>query len=167
MKLYNVIRTSNGAKVAEIMCDGTLYFVDNAFYAELATPDDLSLDGLKAFYKQQVDEFAGEVRYRYLPRGGGVELTYRYKAIEAQNFKDAGYNGTEADYPFIFKQATATGKTPQEVCDNILARVAALKAKGSTIEAQRERGHKQIDEALDATEAEAAKKWAIDSLNAN
>jgi len=167
MKLYNVINANTGNKVAEVMADGNLFFVSPQFYAEEAAPEDMDLDALKVFYKQQVDLFASEVRQRFIPRGAGVDLTYRYKAIEARDFKAAGYTGTEDDYPFIFKQATATGKTPQEVCDHILLRVQQLRTVGSSVEAQREKGHVRIDAALDAAEALAEKEAAITALNQN
>lgn len=165
MKLYQIIETATGTPVGELLAKEQPTLLSDTHHVEAVAEQDMSLEDLQAFYIDVVDRFAGDVRNRFVSSGHGIELTYAYKSQEAQAFAAAGYVGGEADFPFIFREATATDSTPQEVADRILARIAALRDVGSTLEAQRLRAHKQISEAVDEASAKEAKDFALASLS--
>lgn len=175
MKLYQLIETSSGNVIGEVLLSGDvvalkrteLSMMSGTHYLAEVSETNLDLDGLKALYNRQIDLFAGGVRNRFISRGDGIEMTYLQKLEEAKAFAAAGYVGTETEYPFLFKEATATDSTATDVANLILGSFSAWRDIGSTIEAQRQRAHRLIGLATTEAAAKSEKELAIGALNAN
>lgn len=93
----------------------------------------------------KVDRYAGEVRARFITTQPGQELTYLLKLNEAKAYP----NG---DTAFITAEALATGKTEQEVVDNILASASLWQQIGTVIESERLKAKAVIKQATTVKE---------------
>lgn len=123
-----------------------------------------SLAELRAVAAVQVDAKAELVRLRYIAPGAGQAGTYIEKAKQADNFKAAGYPAASVP-PMVQAEADATGQTPQQACDVILATREGWLVKGAQIERERRRGKVQLDAAVDETALDAARDAAIAALD--
>ena len=152
----------------------------------LKQPDDrfrtLSGFDVKKLAKEAIDEAAEAARLRYITYGSGQAMAYQEKGDEAADFIAAGYpvgspSGSPIGsvigspvslpgYPFIEAEVKATGKTPRQAADDIVAQKAAWVAVGATIEQSRLGGKKKVDEALDAADVNNERDDAIAELNA-
>jgi len=99
------------------------------------------------YEKQQahsaIDEAAGRARARYITVAPGQESTYQLKREQAQAYKNAGYTG--AVPALVQAEADATGSTPQQAADNILAVAAQWETLAAQIEKTRRQGKLQVD----------------------
>lgn len=125
-----------------------------------------TLDELRARAATVVDGMAEQVRLRYITGGAGQAGTYIEKAAQADRFQAAGYPASAVP-PMVQAEADATGQTPQQACDSILAtRDVWVNQKGPAIERERRRGKVNIDAALDAAGVDAARDAALTALRA-
>lgn len=124
----------------------------------------LTLDDVKAAAKSDIDAAAGEARGRYITVAAGQEATYVLKAQRAAEFKAAGYTGTVP--PMVKAEADATGETPQQAADRILAEQYAWELIGADIERVRRSGKIKVETASDASEAIAARDDTLTALEA-
>lgn len=80
------------------------------------------LEAAREWARNEIDRVAGVARSRYITVTPGQDATYQAKYADAQAFVRAGY--PEADlalYPWVGKEAEATGMTPREAADSIKA----------------------------------------------
>jgi hypothetical protein len=100
--------------------------------------DSPALDDLKALAGADIDAAAGAARLRYITDVPGQQVTYLRKAEQAAAFTAAGFVGGVPAY--IQAEADATGQTPAQACQSILA-VSDLweKQVGPLIEFERRR----------------------------
>lgn len=97
--------------------------------------------------KRYIDIAAGEARARYISVGAGQEGTYLIKAQQAKEYADANYTG---DVPlFIQVESEATGLTPQQCADMILATQAQWFYIASQIEKVRRKAKFDLDSITD------------------
>lgn len=83
---------------------------------------------------------AGEARVRYTTNIPFQEASYQAKEIEVRRYKAEGYPEDLTGFPFVYAESDATGATPQEAADtiiaqadqwmNLLAEVERLRRKG-------------------------------------
>lgn len=166
-RLFKIVDTATGTEIGDLFVISEHYpeWMSDTHHLEEVSRISEDLDTIKAYYKKVVNQFAGEVRARFLYEGFGQELTYLEREREATAYKAGGWVGTEAEYPFIFKIATTLDKTPQQIANAIINRGVTWRETGSLIEAQRERGMAQIESAIDVAGARAAKNYALASLD--
>jgi len=100
--------------------------------------------------KVHVDNIAENKRQAYLTSGEGQALTYLRKEADAQAYKDAGYPviGDPIEYPWVSHEATATGTTPQEAADDILANRDVWVIAGGLIEEVRRKAKVDLNSAV-------------------
>lgn len=112
-----------------------------------------------------IDREAGSARLRFITDVPGQEGTYLTKASQAETYKTSGYAGSVP--PYIQAEADATGLTPHQAADSILAqRDAWQDIVGPTIERLR-RSHKiAIDAAIDVAAVDVAEAAGIAALRA-
>ena len=122
-----------------------------------------TLDELRAAAGAAVDSRAENVRLRYITGGAGQASTYIEKASQADSFKAAGYPAGAVP-PMVQAEADATGQTPQQAADLILATRDAWLVKGAQIERERRRGKVDIDAARDEAGVAAARDASIAAL---
>lgn len=169
MHLYQIVEIATGQAIADLLIETRPEILSDT-YAVLAVPEaGVDLVTLKAHYEKEINLFAGQVRTRYISPGEGQGITYLRKETEAKVFValNPGEQNqvTEAEYPWIFKEAAKTGDTPLGVANMIVASAAYWVGPGSDIESTRKRGTKQVSEAVDAAAAKAAFDFAISSLD--
>ena len=68
-----------------------------------------------------IDAIASDCRLRFISSGVGQEATYIIKESQAHAFRDAGYPDDLTQYPYVAAEASATGKTPQQAADDLMA----------------------------------------------
>ena len=114
----------------------------------------LSLDGVKARAKEQVITFADQV---------GTKLTAGYPKAEVQSWpaKAAEAKAWLADTTqpapaIIDAEAQATGQTPQQVAQAVVAKAAFFEQVAGLIAGLRQKTEAAIDAATDAAAVEAA-----------
>jgi hypothetical protein len=128
-------------------------------------PSRSSIQSLKSKAKNQIDLHAGIVRQKYITVSPGQDLTYQEKSEEAADYVAAGYPADLSNYPFIQAEVEATGKTNEQVADDILTQKSAWIVIGAQIEKHRMAGKKQIDDAATEMEIEQAVSSAISLLH--
>lgn len=138
------------------------------FYNEEVITSTSTLNDIKTNAKALVDQTSEHIRCKYITPGFGQSLAYQEKSEEAADFVASGYpTGSPidlSDYPFIQAEVNATGKTPQDAADDILAQKALWISKGASIEEVRLGGKKAIDDAPDEGDIITAKNAAISAL---
>ncbi len=104
-------------------------------------PPPLSLDELKEFYCTTLDDHSEVARQAAIVNDHRT-IEYEYTAQAAVKFKEANYEGTVP--AAVDSWAAASGKTPQEACDDILERRDLCISALLTIRDQRLRGKAEI-----------------------
>lgn len=125
-----------------------------------------TLDDEKLGAKLAVDAYAEQVRLKYINAGSGQALIYQKKAEEAAAYVDAGYPVDLSSYPFIEAEIDATGKTKEQVADDIITARDTWTTIGIQIEKTRLGGKKNIDDATSRTEVVSARNDTITALEA-
>lgn len=123
-----------------------------------------SLDEAKAAALAKIDAAAGTARARYITIAPGQEATYLLKAAQAVAFNAGGYAGTVPG--LVQAEVDATGASPQQASDAILAQQAAWEVKAAQIESARRRGKVTAGAALDLATVAAARDAALTELAA-
>lgn len=97
-----------------------------------------AVSSMKLAMLTQVDAAAGRARLRYITDIPGQTETYRVKEDQARMWKAAGFMGEPPS--FIKAEATATGKPPQVIAENVLAAADFwIESKAPEIEASRQK----------------------------
>lgn len=91
-----------------------------------------------------IDATATTVRTSYLTLSPGQSGVYLRKTVEAQTYKDAGYIGSEHNYPYIMRQAEISGATMRQVAIAILQKGHEVDMADARIEAIRVAGKTQL-----------------------
>jgi len=130
----------------------------------LADPPAPTLGEVKAAALAAIDRAAGVARARYITIAPGQEATYLLKAQQAAAFKGAGYAGAVPG--LVQAEVDATGATPQEAADAILAEGAAWEFKAAQIESARRRGKVAAGNAADVAGVQVAQAAAEVELEA-
>lgn len=112
-----------------------------------------------------VDIAAGEARSRYLTIAPGQELTYEQKRRNSYDFRAAGYPSDIEDYPMVKAESEATGSTPAEAADSILATAAAWTTMAAYIEKVRRKASVDIKAASAAADIESIAADAVWNLD--
>lgn len=133
---------------------GSMYVVP----AEAVLTFPIDLEKVRDFYRQRVDQSAGEVRTRYITDVPGQSQTYEKKEAEARGWQEGD---TEDDYPFMAAEAAVRDVPIAQVRAEILAQVNALMPLAALIEAHRLNAKRAIAAAPDipAIAAAAAIDW--------
>lgn len=123
----------------------------------------VNLPALKVQAKEDVDRAAGAARARYLTLVPGQEAAYAAKEAEARAF----LNDPElAVPPYVQAEADATGVTPYEAANNIVAAADAWAlVKGPNIERIRRSGSVAIEAATSETPIYLARNNAVLELD--
>ncbi|MDB5846547.1 MAG: putative tail fiber assembly-like protein [Rhodoferax sp.] len=112
-----------------------------------------------------IDLVAGAARLRYITDVPGQQGVYLQKAAEAEAFKAADFTGDVP--PYIEAEATATGQTPQDSAEKILAIAQSWSNTISpAIERYRISGKAAVDAATDAAAVQDARNAAVTALQA-
>lgn len=126
--------------------------------------DQPSLDEVRKSAFAAVDAAAGRARTHYITSAPGQDGTYLMKAEQAAAYRAAGYPADASPWLLIALEAQATGQTPQEVADLVLATRDAWILKAAEIEAARIGGKRNISAAATVEEVEAALNAAVGKL---
>lgn len=118
--------------------------------------------------KSAIDVAAGATRSKYLTITPGQEATYLAKEMECSAYRAAGYPELTTDYQWVQAEADATGLTPTEAADAILAQAAQWRTIGSLIEKTRRQGKLALDLLVDPTitSIQASAETTITALQA-
>ena len=76
---------------------------------------------LLPIYADEVNTAAGKARVRYSTNIPFQEASYQLKEAEVYRYRDAGYPEDLSAYPFTYAESDATGQTPREAADSIIA----------------------------------------------
>ena len=106
-------------------------------YQIICEPITLSLEQNKQLALQKVDFLAGQTRLKYITEAPGQEMTYTAKLNDAKAYIAAGYPADASTYTWINAEAVATGTTPMQVADLIVAMAGLWSVAGAEIEGQR------------------------------
>lgn len=107
--------------------------------------ENVSLESAKNIAKSNIDSTVGIIRQRYLTYITGQELVYKIKSEQAFAYKESNYQGAVPSY--IAAEASATGRTPQEVTDAVIYVYNSIDQLSSQLEAARIAGKQLIDAA--------------------
>ncbi len=142
-------------------------------YPVAVDPPPPSLADAKAAAAATIDAAAGGARARYITVAPGQEATYLLKEAQARAYKIAGYpSASVADYQMVNAESQAVyGATPtaaeiQTATDTIIAQADAWIGKAAQIEQARIGGKRDVSNAADLTDVEAALAAAIAELGA-
>lgn len=126
---------------------------------------DYQLSSARAAAKNDVDVYAGYTRRRFASEGDLLSAEYELAEREAQAYADAGYEG---DVPASVQSwADASGKTPEEAANHILATADLYQAVLNAVRAIRLDAKASIDAASSEDEIHnitAAAKAAMDAI---
>lgn len=126
----------------------------------------LTLEEHRAASIYELDKATEGVRDKFITRGPGQAMTYQEKGDEAADFVAAGYPADLSTYPFLQAEVNATGKTPAQAADDILAQKSAWIVVGAAIEEERLRGKISINAAVDKDAITAALDAAVAAMEA-
>ncbi len=113
-----------------------------------------------------IDDEAEQKRLAFITGGAGQAMVYQEKGEEATDFITAGYPADLTGYPFIQAEVTATGLTPTEAADGIVAQKAAWISIGAQIEQIRLAGKKDLMTAFDNNDIDALDVAVIGTVSA-
>lgn len=155
-------------------CDNGLLFVEGvtqeSLDAALAnyTPQHASLHlaKVKIVAQAHIDIKAGEIRSKYITTIPGQAEVYQEKYDQAVDYITNNYPVDTSPYPMIQAEANATGYTPTQSADAIVAQRSTWLGNMSSIEEERRRGKVNIEAAVDETGVNAARDAALASLEA-
>ena len=165
--LYRIKEKATGSVVGDFVIetsDATLLSSTHEFI--IVDGQTNTLDELKAYYADEVNKKASEVRGRFLTLELGQETTYAKKANEALTYLQAS-TPIDTDYPYLYNEATATADTVGNLAQAVIDKVQAMDAENVIIEAQRKRGVKRVLEAVDEASAITERDIAFEALNAH
>ncbi len=124
------------------------------------------LPALKADAVARVDRAAGAARARYITTTPGQEAVYALKREQAAAYQAAGYPADTTGYPLIAAESAATGVTPTQAADTILATAAQWIALAAAIEQLRQGAKAAIAVDVDAVTVAAEADDAVTQLDA-
>lgn len=125
------------------------------------------LDQLKNEAAINVDTLAGQTRLKYITATPGQESTYTAKLADAKAYIADGYPQDASPYVWVDAEAIATGFTPAQIADLIIATSNQWMMVGAHIEGARLAAKQQIsgaDSAVAIRAAEQAFKQVVDAL---
>ena len=125
-----------------------------------------TLADAQAAAEARIDEAAGRARARYITVTPGQEATYVEKGRQAEAYRAAGYPADLTSYPWIQAEVNATGKTPQQAADDILAQRDQWIALGAQIEELRIKGKSDIRSATTKAQVRQLADQAVAALDA-
>lgn len=137
--------------------------VDAVELAEIPPPP---LTQIKAAAASAIDSAAGAARARYITIAPGQEATYQIKAEQAAAYKSAGYPADASPWALIDLEAQATGSTPRNTADLVLATRDAWVQIAAQIEAARIGGKQAVAQAADGAAVDAARDVTLATLEA-
>lgn len=123
-----------------------------------------SLDEFKQLTIDEINKVAEKVRNKYLTPGYGQLLTYQEKYEEAADFVAAGYPSNLESYPFISIETEITGKTKEQVTDDIISAKATTTLMLVDIERIRLNAKMNIIKAESESEIKTSRSTAITAL---
>lgn len=126
----------------------------------------LFLQSKKAIAKTVLDTKASVKRASYLTDMIGQDDIYREKADQAVEYAAASYPVDTSPYPFVQAEANATGLTPTQAADSIIAARASWMSTMAAIEEERRKGKVNIDAATDEAGVLSARDAAMSALQA-
>jgi hypothetical protein len=115
------------------------------------------LPDLQADALSRVDQLTLKVREKFLTPG--QDSTYADKLADARAYKAAAGKANAADFVWIDAEASATGKTRQEVADTIIAASKQWAQKGAQIEGQRQAAKQAIKAATTPAAIRSAEQY--------
>lgn len=118
------------------------------------------LDALKAAAIEKVDRAAEAYRMNFITPGFGQVMTYQQKLAEARALL-ADATIADAEIPHIVAEAAATGKTKEEVAQEIVTTFESWQALSASIEGKRMAAKAAITaaETVEAVNAAASVNW--------
>lgn len=150
--------------------DYTIDTINNAITCPSATQDDLEMAihivALGNQYKSEIDNFAGELRSKYISTIPGQAEVYQEKYDQAVDHAANAYPADLTDYPLIQAEVDATSLTAQQATDAILAARTNWLTSMAAIETERRKGKVNIDAATDLASIESAFNVALAALQA-
>lgn len=163
--LYRIKHSTTGEVIGDFIIDSADAVLLSSTH-ELVSTEVLAqtLPDLKTLYIDEINKKTSQVRARYITLELGQETTYMRKTTEALDYVQA-VAPIDLDYPYMNEEATATGTTLALLALAILQKSQELDVVNKTIEAQRKRGTKQVNEAVDEVAAKAARDFAFASLD--
>lgn len=150
--------------VGNLNDDKRLYFVEE----DLAPADVVEV---RAYWKERVDQVAGQARKRFISDAPGQQMTYlRIDTEVAAYLDDVSPNRTAENYPWIFGivdalAGTGGAKTADEMAAYIAGSASAWTGVGIQIEGLRRKGHALIDDATNEAEVQQAADTVISQLD--
>lgn len=165
--LYRITNKLTGEVIGDIVIDSNDAILLSSDY-QLTSSEVLAqtLPDLKTLYVEEINKKAAQVRGRFITLERGQETTYARKTEEAVAYLQAT-SPVDTDYPYLFNEATATDTTVAALATIVIQRVQDLELINPIIEAQRKRGIKQVNEAIDEVSAKTERDGAITSLDAH
>ena len=107
------------------------------------------LPELQKQFTDVVNKTAGEARTRYVTDIPFQEAAYQAKEADVLRYRADGYPSDLTLYPFTAAEANATGKTPQDAADTIIAQANGWVFLSSEIERLRRKANIEISRCTD------------------
>ena len=123
------------------------------------------LDEYKSKTKEEIDNYAGIIRSKFITTVPGQAETYLIKANECREYVNAGYPADTTSYPWVRAEMTATDATAQEAVDTVLANEALWKTIGSSIEQIRLLAKRHVDQSTAIEDVISHRRLAISSFD--
>lgn len=106
----------------------------------------INFDKVREYYKNWINSVNSKLRQNSITGIFAQDYIYREKQEEAERWVEGD---PETDYPFIHKEAVATGQSFEDVRLAVLTRADAVRDELSTLDSERHRLLKAVSEASD------------------
>jgi len=129
--------------------------------------DDLSdIDEMRTYYKKAIDEYAGEIRLKYITDIPGQDATYSLKYEEALKYINSDKNTVdETEFNMLYKESITTNKSLANLANEIITLRNIWVDKASSIESIRLGKKASLDMAMDENTIINIYNGAINEFN--
>lgn len=125
----------------------------------------LTLEEEQQRAKDSIDLASEQARKRHITPGSGQAMTYMEKVDEAIDYVAANYPADLTSYPMIQAEVNATGKTPNQAADDIIAIRTAWISISAQIEEIRLKAKIDVMAATDNASVQTIADNAISQLD--
>ena len=119
---------------------------------------------LQKEYVDLVNSIAGETRIKYVTNVPFQEAAYQMKEADTRRYKDDGYPADLTLYPFTASEADATGLTPTQAADLVIAQADQWVLLSAMIEGLRRKATVSIEAVTDWQQVRAVAQSYIAQL---
>lgn len=124
------------------------------------------LSSLQKEYIDSVNKLAGEARVKYVTNIPFQEAAYQMKEVDVRRYKADGYPENLTLYPFTAFEADATGLTPTQAADLVIAQADQWLLLSAGIEGLRRKATVSIEAVTDWQQVSAVAQVYIAQLEA-